>query len=56
MRPGAKPVRRPAVDTVERVVADRSRNFVAPLEVERLGALTAFVARRKAGGWALTDF
>jgi trimethylamine---corrinoid protein Co-methyltransferase len=37
-----------AVDTVERVVADRSRNLVAPLEVERLGALTAFVARRKA--------
>jgi trimethylamine:corrinoid methyltransferase-like protein len=27
-----------SVDAVERAVADRSRNFVAPLKVERLGA------------------
>jgi hypothetical protein len=36
----------------ERLVADCLRNFAPPLETERLGALTAFVARRKAEGGA----
>jgi trimethylamine--corrinoid protein Co-methyltransferase len=46
-----------AVDAAERIVADRLRDFVAPqLEAERLEALTAFVARRKAEGGAPTDF
>ena len=46
-----------AVDAAERVVADRLRNFIAPqLEADRLEALTAFVARRKAEGGAPTDF
>jgi trimethylamine---corrinoid protein Co-methyltransferase len=46
-----------AVDAAERVVADRLRDFVAPpLEAERLEALTAFVARRKAESGAPTDF
>jgi trimethylamine--corrinoid protein Co-methyltransferase len=45
------------VDAAERIVADRLRDFVAPpLEDERLEALTAFVARRKAEGGAPTDF
>jgi trimethylamine--corrinoid protein Co-methyltransferase len=46
-----------AVDAAERIVADRLRDFVPPpLEAERLEALTAFVARRKAEGGAPTDF
>jgi trimethylamine---corrinoid protein Co-methyltransferase len=46
-----------AVDAAERIVSDRLRDFVAPpLEAERLEALTAFVARRKAEGGAPTDF
>ena len=46
-----------ALDAAERVVADRLRDFVPPpLEAERLEALTAFVARRKAEGGAPTDF
>jgi trimethylamine:corrinoid methyltransferase-like protein len=46
-----------AVDPAERIVADRLRDFVAPpLEAERLEALTAFVARRKAEGGAPTDY
>ena len=46
-----------AFDAAERVVAERLRDFVAPpLEAERLEALTAFVARRKAEGGAPTDF
>jgi trimethylamine--corrinoid protein Co-methyltransferase len=46
-----------AMDAAERVVADRLRDFVAPpLEADRLEALTAFVARRKAEGGAPTDF
>jgi trimethylamine--corrinoid protein Co-methyltransferase len=41
----------------ERLVADCPRNFVAPpLEAERLEALTAFVACRKAEGGAPTNF
>lgn len=43
--------------TAERIVAERLRDFVAPpLEAERLEALTAFVARRKAEGGAPADF
>jgi hypothetical protein len=39
----------------ERLVADCLRDFVAPpLETERLGAVTAFVARRMAEGGAPT--
>ena len=46
-----------ALDAAERIVAERLRDFVAPpLEAERLEALTAFVARRKAEGGAPTDF
>jgi trimethylamine---corrinoid protein Co-methyltransferase len=46
-----------ALDAAERIVADRLRDFVAPpLEAERLEALAAFVARRKAEGGAPTDF
>jgi trimethylamine---corrinoid protein Co-methyltransferase len=46
-----------AYDAAERIVAERLRDFVAPpLEPERLEALTAFVARRKAEGGAPTDF
>jgi trimethylamine---corrinoid protein Co-methyltransferase len=46
-----------ALDAAERIVAERLRNFVAPpLEAERLEALAAFVARRKAEGGAPTDF
>jgi trimethylamine---corrinoid protein Co-methyltransferase len=46
-----------ALDAAERIVAERLRDFVAPpLETERLEALTAFVARRKAEGGAPTDF
>ena len=46
-----------AFDAAEQVVAERLRDFTAPpLEVERLEALTAFVARRKAEGGAPTDF
>jgi trimethylamine--corrinoid protein Co-methyltransferase len=46
-----------AFDAAERIVAERLRDFVAPpLEPERLEALTAFVARRKAEGGAPTDF
>src|SRR5271167_2036764 len=46
-----------ALDVAERIVAERLRDFVAPpLEAERLEALTAFVARRKAEGGAPTDF
>jgi trimethylamine---corrinoid protein Co-methyltransferase len=41
----------------ERIAADRLRDFAAlRLEAERLEALTAFVARRKAEGGAPTDF
>ena len=40
-----------------RLATERLRDFVAPpLEAERLEALTAFVARRKAEGGAPTDF
>ena len=47
-------LRRPR--TVERIVAERLRDFVAPpLQAERFEALTAFVARRKAEGGAPTD-
>ena len=46
-----------ALDAAERIVAERLRDFVAPpLEAERLEALAAFVARRKAEGGAPTDF
>ena len=46
-----------ALEAAERIVAERLRDFVAPpLEAERLEALTAFVARRKAEGGAPTDF
>jgi trimethylamine--corrinoid protein Co-methyltransferase len=46
-----------ALDAAERIVAQRLRDFVAPpLEAERLEALVAFVARRKAEGGAPTDF
>ena len=46
-----------AFDAAERIVAERLRDFTAPpLEPERLEALTAFVARRKAEGGAPTDF
>ena len=46
-----------AFDAAERIVAERLRDFTAPpLEAERLEALTAFVARRKAEGGAPTDF
>jgi trimethylamine---corrinoid protein Co-methyltransferase len=46
-----------AEDAAERIVADRLRDFVPPpFEAERLEALTAFVARRKAEGGAPTDF
>jgi trimethylamine---corrinoid protein Co-methyltransferase len=46
-----------ALDAAERIVAERLRDFAAPpLEAERLEALTAFVARRKAEGGAPTDF
>ena len=46
-----------ALDAAERIVAERLRDFVAsPLEAERLEALTAFVARRRAEGGAPTDF
>jgi trimethylamine---corrinoid protein Co-methyltransferase len=46
-----------ALDAAERIVAERLRDFVVPpLEAERLEALTAFVARRKAEGGAPTDF
>ena len=46
-----------ALDAAERIVAERLRYFVVPpLEAERLEALTAFVARRKAEGGAPTDF
>jgi trimethylamine---corrinoid protein Co-methyltransferase len=46
-----------ALDAAERIVAERLRDFVPPpLEPERLEALTAFVARRKAEGGAPTDF
>ena len=41
----------------ERIAADRLRDFTAlRLEAERLEALTAFVARRKAEGGAPTDY
>jgi trimethylamine---corrinoid protein Co-methyltransferase len=46
-----------ALDAAERVVAERLRDFVAPAFVaDRLEALSAFVARRKAEGGAPTDF
>jgi trimethylamine--corrinoid protein Co-methyltransferase len=46
-----------AFDAAERIVAERLRDFVAPpLEADRLEALGAFVARRKAEGGAPTDF
>jgi len=46
-----------ALDAAEHIVAERLRDFVAPpLEAERLEALAAFVARRKAEGGAPTDF
>jgi len=46
-----------ALDAAERIVTNRLRDFVPPpLEAERLEALTAFVARRKAEGGAPTDF
>ena len=46
-----------AFDAAERIVAERLRDFTAPpLEAERLEALDAFVARRKAEGGAPTDF
>jgi trimethylamine--corrinoid protein Co-methyltransferase len=46
-----------ALDAAERIVAERLRDYVAPpIETERLEALTAFVARRKAEGGAPTDF
>jgi len=46
-----------AFDAAERIVAERLRDFVAPpLEADRLEALSAFVARRKAEGGAPTDF
>jgi trimethylamine---corrinoid protein Co-methyltransferase len=46
-----------ALDAAERIVAERLRDFAPPpLEAERLEALTAFVARRKAEGGAPTDF
>ena len=46
-----------ALDAAERIVVGRLRDFVAPeLEPERLEALGAFVARRKAEGGAPTDF
>jgi trimethylamine---corrinoid protein Co-methyltransferase len=46
-----------AFDAAERIVAERLRDFIAPpLEAERLEALDAFVARRKAEGGAPTDF
>jgi trimethylamine---corrinoid protein Co-methyltransferase len=46
-----------ALDAAERIVAERLRDFVGPpIEPERLDALTAFVARRKAEGGAPTDF
>jgi trimethylamine--corrinoid protein Co-methyltransferase len=46
-----------AFDAAERIVAERLRDYAHPrLEAERLDALTAFVARRKAEGGAPTDF
>jgi trimethylamine---corrinoid protein Co-methyltransferase len=46
-----------AFDAAERIVAERLRDFVAPpFEADRLEALAAFVARRKADGGAPTDF
>ena len=46
-----------AADAAERAVAERLRDFAAPpFEPERLEALEAFVARRKAEGGAPTDF
>jgi trimethylamine--corrinoid protein Co-methyltransferase len=46
-----------AFDAAERIVAERLRDYAPPLlEAERLDALTAFVARRKAEGGAPTDF
>jgi trimethylamine--corrinoid protein Co-methyltransferase len=46
-----------AFDAAEHIVAERLRDFTAPpLEAERLEALDAFVARRKAEGGAPTDF
>ncbi len=46
-----------ALDAAERIGGERLRDFVgSPLEAERLEALTAFVARRRAEGGAPTDF
>jgi trimethylamine--corrinoid protein Co-methyltransferase len=46
-----------AIDAAERIVTERLRDFVAPpFEADRLEALAAFVARRKAEGGAPTDF
>jgi trimethylamine---corrinoid protein Co-methyltransferase len=46
-----------ALEAAERIVAVRLREFVAPpFEADRLEALVAFVARRKAEGGAPTDF
>jgi trimethylamine--corrinoid protein Co-methyltransferase len=46
-----------AYDTAERIYKQRLETYQAPpIEPERLDALTAFVARRKAEGGAPTDF
>src|SRR5271167_222866 len=46
-----------AADAAERLYKEKLKTFTAPaIEPERLEALTAFVARRKAEGGAPTDF